>query len=246
MLEVIKNVYRNIKRVSNLTLELLECPEIKEAREEFSMYGLLDKLNEVPEEGPSANARLSLYQQKSSLSSLRQLVYNESSKPQRNFSIDISEEKNFVPKGFFISNNDHYVGVIGQEEIWIIDSRSGKKIHAQDLPQFDQEDVRKSMRHIHKIVESSVSHESSVQDTTMTNLHQPAAYNESQFKLQSDSQQREESSPSNSSHQTSKSLANSSQLVSKLSNKLLEGGYEQNEPVEEESKSELSSALSSQ
>ena len=33
MLEVIKSVYRNIKRVSNLTLELLEYPEIVEARE---------------------------------------------------------------------------------------------------------------------------------------------------------------------------------------------------------------------
>ena len=62
------------------------------------------------------------------------MVYKESSKPQRNFSIDISDEKKFVPKGFFISNNDNYVGVIGQDEIWIIDSRNGKKIHAQDLP----------------------------------------------------------------------------------------------------------------
>ena len=46
MLEVMKNVYRNIKLVSNLTLELLQTPEIVEARENFKMCGLLDTINE--------------------------------------------------------------------------------------------------------------------------------------------------------------------------------------------------------
>lgn len=62
MLEVIKNVYRNIKRVSNLTLELLECPEIVEARDRFVMLGLLDQLNEDIEGDDSPHTRLSIFQ----------------------------------------------------------------------------------------------------------------------------------------------------------------------------------------
>lgn len=126
MLEVLKNVYRNIKVVSNLTLELLQMPEIVEARENFKMWGILDTINEGEADKSPTTAHLKLSAQKT----LRQ-VYKESSKPQCNFSIDISDEKkDFEPQGFFISNNDNYVGVIGQTEIWIIDSRNGKKIHA--------------------------------------------------------------------------------------------------------------------
>ena len=44
----------------------------------------------------------------------------------------------FEPKGIFISNNDCYVAVLGQSEIWIIDTRKGETIHKEDYPSVDK------------------------------------------------------------------------------------------------------------
>jgi len=60
MLEVLKNVYRNIKVVSNLTLELLQMPEIVEARENFKMWGILDTINEGEADKSPTTAHLKL------------------------------------------------------------------------------------------------------------------------------------------------------------------------------------------
>jgi len=43
-------------------------------------------------------------------------------------------EKKFFPSGIFFSNNDYYVGVVGNDEIVIIDSRKGKVSYRQELP----------------------------------------------------------------------------------------------------------------
>ena len=100
-------------------------PEIVETH--FKMWGKLDIINEGEAYKSPTTAHFKLSAQKT----LRQ-VYKESSKSQCNFSKDITDEKkkDFKPQGFFISNNDNYVGVKIQIEIWIIDSRNGKKIHA--------------------------------------------------------------------------------------------------------------------
>ena len=143
-------------------------PEIVEARENFKMWGQLNTIQSEGEDSSPTTLKLS------SQKTLRQ-VYKESSKPQSNLTIDISDEnKDFEPQGFFISNNDNYVGVIGQSEIWIIDSRHGNKIHAQDLPKFYSDDVRKSLRAQQKEMRDSFDNTRTYtmgEDTSLTQQH---------------------------------------------------------------------------
>jgi ABC-type Zn2+ transport system substrate-binding protein/surface adhesin len=60
------------------------------------------------------------------------LISKLSSSLRFNQSVKLSMQ--LEPKSIFFSNNDYYIGIIGRKDVIIIDSRTGKQVHSQILP----------------------------------------------------------------------------------------------------------------